>query len=235
MLKKKEVSMKSGPAAASSLAVWIPIRLHVRNDLHLARKAWHMFMGLFMVAMYLTVLSRSASVLILGFFLGLNLLVESLRLKIPALNERILRLWGPLMRSCEVKRMSGTPYYLSSAILAVGIFPEPIAALSILFLAVGDPLASLAGIMYGDRSIRFSNGKSLIGSLAGTTACFVVGFLFLAMLGLPLHQVLVLSFVGAVAGGGAELLPLEVDDNFSIPIVSGFALWLACIIFGIAF
>jgi len=42
-----------------------------------------------------------------------------------------------------------------------------------------------------------------------------------------------LTVMGGLAGGGAELLPLEVDDNFSIPIVSGFVLWLAFILLGI--
>jgi dolichol kinase len=44
---------------------------------------------------------------------------------------------------------------------------------------------------------------------------------------------LILSLVGGIAGGTAELLPLEVDDNFSIPVVSGFVLWLTFIVLGL--
>ncbi len=213
--------------------------LHVRSDLHVARKSWHACMGLFMVGVYMAGLTRSQGVLILGAFLALNLAVETVRLRVPSINEVIMRFWGPLMRSCEVDRYSGTPYYIASSLIAVGIFPKPIAALAIAFLAVGDPIASLFGILYGDRSIRFSNGKSLIGTLAGMTACGLIAFLFLHFMNqtqfmeLKVDHLFILSVIGGIAGGGAELIPMEVDDNFAIPVVSGFMLWLAFIVMGI--
>jgi dolichol kinase len=213
--------------------------LRVRSDLHLMRKLWHMLMGLFMVGIYMAGLTRSEGVLILGFFLAMCLAGETARLRIPAMNELVIRFWGPLMRSCEVDRYSGTPYYIASSLIAVGIFPKPIAALSIAFLAVGDPIASLFGILYGDRSVRFSNGKSLIGTAAGMIAFSGVAFLFLQFMNstqfmeLKFEHLLILSAIGGIAGGGAELLPMEVDDNFAIPVVSGFMLWLAFIGMGI--
>jgi dolichol kinase len=213
--------------------------LHVRSDLHLARKAWHALMGLFMVGVYMAGLTRSQGVLVLGAFLGACLVVETARLRIPAFNEIVMKFWGPLMRSCEVNRYSGTPYYIASSLIAVGIFPKAIAALAIAFLAVGDPIASLFGILYGDKSIRFSNGKSLIGTAAGMFACAVVAFIFLQFMNqtqfleLRFEHLLILSVIGGIGGGGAELLPMEVDDNFAIPIVSGFVLWLAFIGMGI--
>ena len=138
-----------------------------------------MLMGLFMVGVYMAGLTRSQGVLILGVFLALCLAVETARLRMPAFNDLVVRFWGPLMRSCEVNRYTGTPYYIASTLIAVGIFPRPIAALSIAFLAVGDPIASLFGILYGDKSVRFSNGKSLIGTAAGMIACGLVAFTFL--------------------------------------------------------
>lgn len=227
-------------ASASSAAVAKLFALHLRSDLHLSRKAWHMCMGLFMVGVYMAGLTRSQGVLILAAALAFNLAVETARLRLPQLNEVIMKFWGPLMRSCEVNRLSGTPYYIASSLIAVGIFPKPIAALAIAFLAVGDPIASLFGILYGDRSIRFSNGKSLIGTLAGMIACGIVAYLFLQLMNqsqfleLRFEHLVILSIVGGIAGGGAELLPMEVDDNFAIPVVSGFMLWLAFIGMGIS-
>lgn len=213
--------------------------LRVRSDLHLVRKAWHMLMGLFMVAVYMAGLTRSQGVLVLGVVLAICLAVETARLRIPSFNDVVVRFWGPLMRSCEVNRYTGTPYYIASTLIAVGIFPRPIAALAIAFLAVGDPIASLFGILYGDKSVRFSNGKSLIGTAAGMVACAAVAFTFLQFMNetqfmeLKFEHLLILSGIGGIAGGGAELLPMEVDDNFAIPVVSGFVLWLAFIGMGI--
>ncbi len=236
MITQRNAPQSSVPTATAESKEF---ELRLRSDLHLGRKAWHMLMGFFMVGVYMAGLTRGQGVIILAFFLALSLGAETARLKIPALNDLVIRFWGPIMRACEVNRYSGTPYYIASALIAVGIFPKPIAALSIAFLAVGDPIASLFGILYGDRSIRFSNGKSLIGTLAGMLACSAVAFLFLQFMNttqfmeLSLDHLVILAVIGGIAGGGAELLPMEIDDNFAIPVVSGFILWLAFIFMGI--
>jgi diacylglycerol kinase (CTP) len=210
------------------------VQLHVRHDLHLARKAWHMMMGLILVGVYLgTGMSRTTGVIILSCFLGFDVLVETIRLRVPSVNEKMMRVWQPFMRSCEVNRVSGIPYYIAAALIAVGVFPKPIAALSILFLAFGDPMASLVGILYGKNSLKFAGGKSLVGTAAGVLVCMSIAFALLSLLPLTLAQWIGLSVIGGLAGGTAELLPVEIDDNFTIPVVSGFVLWLAMLLMGV--
>src|SRR6516165_6679676 len=98
----------------------LPIRLHLRNDLHLLRKAWHMMMGLMIAFIYLySGISCTTAVFITAFALGLDLCVETARLRIPAFNENVLKVWGPFMRSSEVDKMSGVPYYLSATLLTI--------------------------------------------------------------------------------------------------------------------
>lgn len=208
-------------------------RLHVRSDLHLARKTWHMFMGVAMASAYFAGMSTRAAILTLTVALALAVSVEFSRLKFAHFNEKVVRLWGPIMRSCEVNRVSGIPFYILATLLSIGIFPKPIAILSILYLAFGDPVASVFGILFGKYGMRFSNGKSLIGTLAGIVACSLVGFLYLRNLSLPPVAYLSLVLLGGIAGGVAELMPFDMDDNLSIPIVSGFVLWLGFIIFGV--
>ena len=209
-------------------------RLAMRTDLHLARKVWHMGIGILIVVLYLAGISRTHGVMMLGSVLGLSLFMETARLRNPALNAKIIRFWGPIMRTCETDRYSGVPYYLAASLLAIAIFPQPIAALSILYLAIGDPIASLVGILHGHRGVRFANGKkSLIGTAAGVAACMAVTVAYLSQMRVEGSELLIMTLVGGVAGGAAELLPLEVDDNFSIPVVSGFVLWFAFILFGI--
>lgn len=191
-------------------------------------------MGLLVASIYwFSGMSAFVGVVILGsLFLG-SVLIETARLRIPTFNKQVLRVMGPFMRAHEANAPSALPHYILSSLICVGIFPQPIAVLSILYLAVGDPTASLFGILFGHRSIRFSNGKSLVGTLAGIGVCFLVGLLFLLSLGFPLSSVFVLSVVGALAGGLAEHLPMELDDNLSIPVISGFVLWLGFILFGL--
>src|SRR4051794_10570141 len=82
------------------------VRLPYRSDLHLARKAWHMTMGLIIVSIYLSGMSRSTAVTILGSALGLDLILELSRLRVPSINEKILKIWGPFMRSHELTQLS---------------------------------------------------------------------------------------------------------------------------------
>ncbi len=221
-------------ATAGTLSAAFPIsRLHLRSDLHVARKVWHLFGGVLISSIYwFAGLDRAGAVTVLGVCLGWNLILETLRLRSPTFNQKFMRVAAPIMRSSEIDRVSAVPYYLASAILAIAIFPKTVAVLSILFLAAGDPLASTFGILFGKYGKRFSNGKSLIGTLAGVVTCSLVTLFVLRGLQVPYPQVLFLSLVGGLAGGLAEHLPLEVDDNFSIPVVSGFILWLAFIVAG---
>jgi diacylglycerol kinase (CTP) len=236
-IKTRSIQTSAASVAAASWnlgTLFYPPRLQHRQELHIARKLWHFFLGLTIVLVYtLTGMSRTDGILILGSVLGLDIFVEMARLRMPSFNEQVLKVMGPFMRSCEVNRLSGVPFYLAAAVIALAIFPKTVAILSLLFLAFGDPLASTFGILYGDRGPRFSNGKSLIGTLAGITACMLVSLVVLSSLNLAPLELLSLTLIGGIAGGTAEMLPLEVDDNFAIPIVSGFVLWLAFILFGL--
>jgi dolichol kinase len=227
--------MKRSPEAkATQLFADIPVRLHFRSDLHLLRKAFHMIMGLVIVYFYMADMSRAKAVLILAPLLGLDLLLEASRLRKSSLNQRVLKYWGPFMRAHESQRFSTVPHFLTSAIIAILVFPKPVAVLGLLYLACGDPAASLAGILYGHKSVRFSNGKTLIGTLMGVTVCALVTGCYLKSQRIaPDNTLVVLSILGGLAGGLSELLPFEMDDNFTIPIVSGFAVWLAFLLFGI--
>ncbi len=208
-------------------------KLKIRNDLHFARKLWHCGMGTVIVAIYAGGMSKVLAVFILlSSFITFST-IEFLRLRSGPVNAVAIKVLKPIMREHEVAKVSGTPFYIGSVLLSIIVFPKTIAILSILFLAVGDPVSSIFGIMYGDRSIRFKNGKSLIGTAAGMFVCFVIALIYLAQIDhLPIASAALIALAGGIAGGGAEMIPLEIDDNFSIPIVSGLAMWAAYLILG---
>jgi dolichol kinase len=208
-----------------------PIRLHSRTDLHLARKVWHAGMGTFIASIYLySGMSAATALVILGSFLGLDLFVEMLRLRVPTFNEKVMRSWGFLMRSSEINRISGVPYYLGATMLTIAIFPKTVAILAILYLAWGDPVASLMGILYGKKGPQLMPGRSLIGTASGVFICGLLTAFFVTSLSLPWPTATALVLIGALSGGLAELIPFDMDDNFVIPVVSGFMLWLGLIL-----
>src|SRR5262249_48829186 len=67
---------------------------------------------------------------------------------------------GELIRSHENTQLLGSTYLLLATLLAVDLFPRPIAAASVGFTVLGDGLAAIVGRAYG--RTRFF-GKSLEG------------------------------------------------------------------------
>ncbi len=215
--------------AAIRLVEYWARTLPVRSELHLIRKVWHATMGLIVVALYLGGMPHNLALTILGGLFIFSITMELRRLRNPALNERCIRFFGPIIRSNEVNRISGMPYYIASAMIAVAIFPRDVAVLSMLFLALGDPISSLVGILCKGRSVKILPGKSLHGTAAGFLVCAAASWFYLQSEGWAGLDLIRMVLLGGFAGAVSELLPLELDDNFTIPVVSGFILWLGFI------
>ena len=145
----------------------------------------------------------------------LALAVEAARLMLDSLNRVLLRLFSPLLKQQEDRRLTGSTYMLASGLAVFLLFDIHIAAAAMLFLSLGDPAAALVGTRL--RGPRFF-GKSPVG-----TAAFVLvslgGCAVLVSTGVvPFHWGLL---AGAVVAGVVELLPVPLDDNLTVPLVSG--------------
>ncbi|MCO5143674.1 MAG: SEC59/DGK1/VTE5 family protein [Oligoflexia bacterium] len=201
-------------------------QLRHRSDLHLARKGFHMSGAItFLVPFLFFDFSQEQMAAILGAALGGVMFIEYSRAKFKRVNKLAMVVLGPIMRDTEVNQLTGIPFYMASCLFAFLIFPKHIAALSILYLALGDPSSSFFGVLYGKNKI-FPN-KSLQGTLGGFTVCFFATLVYLYFQDFPREKLLLISLIGGFSGSLAELLPLNIDDNFSIPVVSGFLMILA--------
>lgn len=111
---------------------------------------------------------------------------------------------------------TGATYILVAFCLTVALFSKPIAIAAITFIIVGDTLAALIGRRFGRH--RFG-GKSFEGS----GAC-LIGTLGVALIvpGLSVQA----GIVGAIVATVVEALPLGIDDNLSVPLLSGLAMTL---------
>lgn len=201
-----------------------------RSDLHLKRKFFHMQGAALILVPYLFLdFSRETMAAILGTALALVMTIEYSRARWEWVNSIAVKAMGGVMRDTEVNQLTGIPFYMASCLFAFLIFPRHVTVLAILYLAFGDPSSSFFGVLYGRNKI-FPN-KSLQGTLGGFCVCAVVTYAYLEWQHFPGGKVLLLSLLGGFAGAVSELLPLNVDDNFAIPVVSGalmaLALWSA--------
>ncbi len=203
---------------------FVPFRL--RNDIHLMRKAWHMGSGL--CGLYIFFLNgqnvfKTANILMaLGC---LALILESMRLRYPRLNRMALSVMRPVMRESEKNTISGFPYYAIGVALSLYLFPQRLAVLSIIFLVFADPISSYIGIHFGKDKLL--PNKSLQGSLAGFVTCYIICLIYGLVYSHADYRLLIFALLGGMIGALSELLSyFKIDDNFTIPVFSGFGLTL---------
>jgi dolichol kinase len=127
--------------------------------------------------------------------------------------------FGQMIREHERISLLGSTYLLIAALLAVEIFPLPIAAAALGFTVLGDALAAMVGKGWGRK--RFF-GKSLEGAAACLTGCLAWAALVASSGHLPWN----VAVAGALVASLVEFLPIPLDDNLGITLISGYAMRL---------
>lgn len=132
--------------------------------------------------------------------------------------ERIERHIDDITRPHERARVAAHIYFTAASFIVVYFFPEKVAIGSIALATLGDAFAAIVGKTFGNH--RFSNGKSLEGSLA----YFLTGLAILApLVGFPL------ALIGSIAGTVAEFYNFPPDDNFSNQLAVALAVYFTAL------
>ncbi len=195
--------------------------LKSRADLHIARKIFHMT-SLISILLCMVLLPTWLCWTIYGAVGAPLLFLDLSRSRFPKVNRFLLKLTGPIVRKHEVRSLTGASYAIIGVGVVYWIFPNPVAYLAVLFLAIGDPAASLFGLLYG--RIKLVGEKSLAGFVAAFFFCFLGALCFFqltAVFKIPaMTQSVGLSLVCGLIGALSELIDLRVDDNLSQPVIS---------------
>jgi phosphoserine phosphatase len=117
----------------------------------------------------------------------------------------------------ELYGFAAAPLYFAFGIVAtLLLFPIRTGGAAIAMFCFGDSAASLFGGLMST-SLPFNKGKTWEGSLAGFIFAFLAGLFFVSPL---------LALVGAAIAMAIEVLPLPVNDNVLVPLITGAALTL---------
>lgn len=199
------------------------IKLNKRSDLHVIRKVWHVLTGLAGLTVFIKS-GMAAEEMAAGLFVlsAMVFVLEFFRLRNEKLNEVVIKIMGPFMRKSEVKQYSGFAYYSMGVSLSLFLFPEKYAVLSALFLMFADPISSTVGILYGTKKIL--PNKSIEGTLGCAFTCFIITVVYMNHFGLKGLELIVFSLLAALIASISELLSFWVDDNLTIPTLSGLGL-----------
>ena len=182
----------------------------------LPRRLFHIFGGLLLPATGL-LLPQDVFLPALISVTVAFLLFEVIRLRSVSVNRWFTHHFQPLLREKEASRPTGSAYLLIAAVITFLLFDKPIAVMALSFVVVGDPIAGMIGETWGKRRIR---GKSLEGSAACFLACLVIGAILASITGTPLALVI----IGAACATLVEFSSLPINDNLTIPLISGGAM-----------
>lgn len=142
------------------------------------------------------------------------LVVDLVRLRVPAWNRLFFRVLAPLASPREADAVASSTWFALSAALVWWLAPGRPAIAALLVLGLADPAASVVGRTWGRRTL----GK---GTWEGTAAFVAVALAVLAIVvGLP--EAIAIAAVAAAA----EVVPLGLDDNFTVPLSTAAAVWL---------
>lgn len=143
-------------------------------------------------------------------------IIEILRFCFVSFNKKIFISARLILKDQEKHTISGTAYFLVASLLTILIFDREIAIAALVFTVLGDAAAVLIGSLWGRVKIK---NKSLEGSIACFIVCFLAG---ITLVYTKLKLNITLISAGALAATVMELLPIDINDNFSMPLFTGF-------------
>ncbi len=145
------------------------------------------------------------------------IIIDVARLRDWRLWRLLKKILSPIIRESEEGGdFTGATYILMTACLAIALFSRPVAALALAFIIVGDPASALIGRKFGRHKFK---SKSLEGSLAFLAAAILIAFV---MPEVPLT----VKIIGALVATITEAVSFRVDDNATVPLVSGLVMTL---------
>ena len=155
-------------------------------------------------------------------FLGLTAIavtIDVLRIHERRVRTFFRQFFGELLREHEAMSLLGSTYLLLAALIAIEVFPQPVAAVALGYTVLGDAMGALVGRAWGRH--RFFN-KSWEGVGGCLAACLVWAAAVTQAAGLPWT----VTLAGAFAATIVEALPIPLDDNLGITLAAGYTMKL---------
>jgi len=182
----------------------------------LYRKSIHIFSSI--IPLFYAFSSKNFTLKILIPLALIFIMVEIIRFNINFINRIYIKILRDIIRIQEKKRFSGATYLLISSVLVILFYDKSIGVACLLFLTLSDSAAALFGKRFGKIKI-YKYNKTLEGSLA-----FLLSSLIIVYLIKSLNFITGVS--GAITATFVEFTLTNIDDNLSIPIISGLVMQL---------
>lgn len=243
---ESENSTEVGSLIEDKVDETAPPTLSVRAFLvkhEIIRKVFHSSIGLFTLWFYTLGVQKEQLVVPLGLLFVGVFTNDYIRLHNPEINKVVVEKMWFIIRESEINLYNGILSYLAGLFIVFSVLPKDLAVMSVLLLSWADTAASTFGRKFGKYTFQISHGKSFAGALAsfvtGIFSSYLLYGYFIpqfnnvngpedifwkpetSKLDLPVYSLL----CGLIASVSEFINLFNLDDNFTIPVLSGFFLY----------
>ena len=176
--------------------------------------------------------SKESMLMVLIPFMICVVFVDIATRKNPFIRKIYLKIFGFMLRKHEIQAremlLNGASWVLVSAVLSIYFFPQIVAIISLSILFISDIVAAIVGRRFGKKRFLGLKGKSWTGTLAFFISAFIVSSIY----GFAFEYTIpffVIAMFASVMSAFCEAISKEIlhaDDNFTIPISFGIAMWI---------
>ncbi|MCX8083145.1 MAG: hypothetical protein N3D17_07150 [bacterium] len=176
------------------------------------RKIYRVIMGSLFPVLYLITDRIFLPLLLATFFLTLLLAMEYERWRHPAVWDYITGKGKGIFRE-QSGKLTGDTYFML-AVFIILFFQKDISIAALFFLVFGDAGSGIIGTKYGKKQIF--PGKTLEGLAGGLLFNLIIGLIIYPFLNISLPLLIIGAFISSIV----EVLPLKINDNLSVGIIT---------------
>ncbi len=194
-----------------------------------SRSLVHVGLGFFAL-FAITTFSWTFCRIVIGGLMLFATTAETIRRFSPKFNAVMMKAFGAIAHPHEHHRINSASWY-TAALFILAWTVEPVcAAVGVIVLGIADPAAALIGRRFGKHKLRA--GRSLEGTLTFVVVGAVAAFATLTGLyDVVAARALWVALGAGIVGALAELYSPDVmDDNFTIPVATSYAVWLLLVL-----
>lgn len=169
---------------------------------------------------------KATALIIIIIFGALFISIDLYRLIQGKVDEDIPPESRALYRKGESKKFSSISIYVVAFFMSVLIFPREIAFAATVYLIFGDIFGKIFGLGFGRHKIL---NKTIEGTLAYFGCMGLCGYVLFTILNLSP----IILILGGIAAPITELLSLEMNDNFTVSLISGTVMAYTAFLMGI--
>ncbi len=196
------------------------------------RNLFHAGNGVMAALLYAAVPDRHTMLIIAWIYTGWMLSLEITRRLSRRWNDFLVNtLFRSIARPSEAHRINSASWFGLAMVVILYLFPRTACIAAVLVLGIGDPAAAIIGRRWGNH--RLIGRKSVEGTLGFIAVAGLCLTAFLLVSGNPdvqaaaglatLGRALALALCAATAGAIAEAASTQIEDNFSIPVLTAAA------------